>query len=185
MNQTLLQQLAKAVECRWPVVVGCARQNILSPVRPWRHARGNALLALVGVKAVVSAPFGPFDVFYRMDERGQTQLLQFRGGDWRPWWDEDLTLFGALVAVYSNLNPVSIAVLHENRGDLTARYISVDREHAHTLVSETLTHYAVDPPTRIAKNGLRARATCPYCPAATSCKVIDIDTGQTDDWTTT
>jgi len=181
-SDPLLLRLTEQLALRHPPLVGCPRQNVWAPERAWRYVRGNAVLSAIGTKLTISAPFGAFDIYATRDDRGWI-VLQFRGGEWRPWFEDDAKLLGALILLYSDLRPSQIAFILENRGALTARYISPpEADDARRLVADALAGWPGDPPPRIAKNTPRARVLCPYCPAYTRCQAADLETGATGDW---
>lgn len=183
-SDPLLQQLVERCSTQWPMLVGCPRQNVWAPEQPWRFTRGNALLAALGTKITISWPFGVFDVYVaKPDHDPSWVVLMFRGGEWRPWWEDDARLLGALVLLYSHLDPKQIAILIENRGDLTARYISIPEvDEARRLVADALVGWPGNPPPRIARDTPRAQAVCPRCPVLAQCEASDLETGATGDW---
>jgi hypothetical protein len=175
-----LAELRTKTLFRHPDVLGCIRRNRLDPSTPWRWARGNSLLLLIGETAPLQTPFGGFDVFYRGTEDG-LWLLQFRGGQRQPWWDEDALLLAALVLTYSSLNPVGVSTISELDGQLYIHYLgSPDAEEAFHLAEAAMERWKRG--ERIAKDSPRGKAICPYCPVRNPCLLLDLEAGETHDW---
>lgn len=178
---TLLGELQAKLYLRPSELLGCARRNRWAEeFVQWRSRRGNALLLLAADDvAVVETPAGFIDLPVHYDH-GVAELLQFRGGVWKAWWEEDIQLLLAIARVYSLLDLVGCTVFCEDQGDLTTRYISADQLAAHALVAAALKRW--ERFVRIAKDGPRSYTMCPYCPVKERCDAEDLQTGATTDW---
>lgn len=176
----LLTELREKTLTRHPGVIGCPRRNRLDAAQSWRWARGNSLLALIGDKISIEAPFGVFDTFYRITTESEW-LLQFRGGAHQPWWDEDALLLASTVIVYSNLNPAGVSTISELDGQLGVRYTgSPTVEEASRFATDALRRWQES--RRIAKDSPRGKAICSYCPVRNPCLLLDLESGDTADW---
>lgn len=181
----LLNELRVKLYLRRSALIGCRRQSKWAEDDPglsWRMLRGNSLLIHAADSTLtIDTPAGFVDIPYRYDDDGNIELLQFRGGTWKPWWVEDIQLLLAIVQVYTSLAPVGCTVLREDQGELTTKYIaSIPTEEARVVVEQALLDWKNA--TRIAKNTVRAFATCPYCPVRERCDSEDLQSGNTADW---
>lgn len=175
-----LGELREKTLTRHPGVLGCPRRNRLDPAQPWRWARGNSLLALLGERVSIEAPFGVFDAFYRAAPEGDW-LLQFRGGKPQPWWADDALLLAALVLVHSSLNPVGVSTISELDSQLHTHYLgSPATDEAFRLAEEAMQLWMRS--GRIAKDSPRGKAICPYCSVRNPCLMRDLELGETQDW---
>lgn len=181
-SSDLITELTSKLSLSDPGLVGCRRRGKWSTEEPWRHARGNALLRVLGDRHYVTTPVGTFESYLR-DSR---HLLQFRGGPWKPWWVQDFFDAWALMDHYGGDHlglSRQILALHENRGELRAQATQVPEsiqaaERALTAIEE----YTTDPPGRIPKHGGRALAVCRHCPVKLRCDATDKSRDETDDW---
>lgn len=174
----LLDKLAQTVWARPAKVIGCTRQHILWPDKPWRWLRGNAILSAIGEKVEIEAPFGAFGVFLVVDGE-KIWLLQYRGGNWCPWWDEDAALLASLVSSYTQFKVAGTVTIVELDGQIRLHYTELPAEAA------ALTKEAVDRWTnqaRLPKDQPRARTVCRYCPVKNQCELMDLERGETADW---
>lgn len=175
------EMLRERLELADPGLIGCRRRNAWqSDDVPWRHVRGNALLACIGERHTTQTGVGDLDCFLLSDR----WLLQFRGGQWNTYWLEDFFDLWSLVHA-GGLRDISrsIIVLHENHGELDVKRVDVP-EHldsdarARTILQE----YNADPPGRIPKSGPRAQRVCRYCPVKQRCDITDKKRGEDTDW---
>lgn len=164
------------VSTRDSEVLGCPRRNRWSGQRKlWRILRGNTILAALGTRVTFDTAIGPVDVFIR-----DTTLLAYRGGKWKSWWIEDLTLLLALCHM-SGINVIQAALLQELDSKLTTHYIGAPpHEEAGRLVSAAIERWRSE--ARIPKNSGRAAVTCPWCPVKAACDAKDLERGETADW---
>ena len=175
-----LAELREKTLFRHPDVIGCVRRNKLDPATPWRWARGNSLLLLIGDHAPLATPIGVFDIFYRGTPEG-VWLLQFRGGSKQPWWDEDAFLLAALVLTYSSLNPVGVSTISELDGQLHTYYLGCpEADEAFRLTEAAMERWKTG--ARLDKSSPRGKSVCAYCPVRNPCLIQDLETGDTADW---
>jgi hypothetical protein len=140
--------------------------------------RGNALLALAGIKVSGTTPVDDFDVFLG---QYRSVIYTFRGGKWKPWWDEDLRMLGALGVLYLNEALEGVIVLHELDNDITEVYIPApSKDEASLLVERAVIGWREF--ARIPKNSPRALVLCQYCPIKRQCDALDLEKGDTSDW---
>ena len=128
--------------------------------------RGNAILHIIAEKRPVDTGTGVFDVYHR-----PPFLVTFRGGKWKPWWEDDIQLVAALAITHSDIEFDGTIVLHELDGDVTLKYIP-SPPNVEALVQTATSQW--DPEEvhyRIPKDGARAAVLCKYCPV------------QREDWT--
>lgn len=181
---TVLTELQTKLYLRTSELVGCTRRNRWSEsALQWRSRRGNALLLLAADDvATIETPAGFVDlpIHYVQQDHIDAELLQFRGGTWKAWWEEDIRLLLAMTRVYSTLGLTGCVVLHEDQGDLTTRYIAAEPLMAHAMTATALRHW--EQFARIAKDTVRAFTVCPYCPVKERCDAEDLQTGATADW---
>lgn len=177
---SLLTKLRTHLTLADPGLVGCVRRNKWSGqgTTPWRWLRGNALLATLGEKRVCYVDVKPhiMEVYLFHD-----WLLLFRGGQWNMDWTEDFFDTWAIArATHPDISR-TIMVLHENKGDLSIKQVSVPESFDHEARLEAL-YVAYDTEARIAKNTPRALRTCKYCPHKQRCDALDKLHNQTSDW---
>lgn len=179
---TLLAELQTKLYLRYSELIGCTRRNRWAEeIVQWRSRRGNALLLLAADDvAVLETPAGFVDLPIHYTSSTEAELLQFRGGTWKAWWEEDIQLLLAVSRVYSTLGLTGCVVLHEDQGDMTTRYIAAESLTSHVLVAAALKRW--ERLDRIAKDGPRATTMCPYCPVKERCDAEDLQTGATADW---
>ena len=140
--------------------------------------RGNAILHIIAEKLSVEAGTGAFDVYHRAPF-----LITFRGGKWKPWWEDDIQLLAALVVTYSDISTEGTLVIHELDGDVTLRYIPLP-PNVEALVNRATTDWNPDTTrSRISKKSGRAAVLCKYCPIRSECARLDLEYGMTEDWT--
>jgi len=167
----LLQKTLTTEPCPF---LGCVRANKWAAAK-WRNLRGDALLAALSEKWLINTPFGDFHIYVY-----GPHIVQFRGGQWRQWWDDDCKLLCALVATFSSLQPDGVIILQEVDSELTEYYVAAPHyEEGKQLVEQALAQWKVD--GRIAKNSPRA-AMCTYCSVKRRCDAKDLEEGATKDW---
>jgi len=174
----MIEKLKRLLTTRESELVGCTRRNRLAhdlPV-PWRFMRGNSLLAVLAMKIRMNTPIGEIDVFYEAPD-----LLAFRGGTWKPWWNEDFRLLAAIALLYLSGNVRGVHVFQELDGELSERYVDAPSlGEAQGLVQDALEKWRAF--ARIPKNGPRGFASCPHCPVKRACDALDLEQGATNDW---
>jgi hypothetical protein len=110
----------------------------------------------------------------------EQDILQFRGGQWKDWWQEDCKLLGVIVNTYSSLHVSCVDLIQEVDGKLYAHYIGVPTgDEAQRLASRALQSWWGE--DRIAKNSPRAYV-CQFCSVKGRCDALDQERGQTTDW---
>ena len=183
--QPLQDRLTATLSCRPNMLVGCARQNSLQRERQhdttWRLIRGNAVLHAMGNKIEVEYPFGFFDAYVRQATSSTVSLLQFRGGRWKPWWNDDAQMVAACVDVFTAYEVSSIILFQELEGILTANLIELAEDHE-AMVEAAVNMHTEVPVWRIPKNEGRGMAWCQHCTVRNACDGIDLEYGQTGDW---
>lgn len=179
---TLASSLKRSLALRNSELIGCPRQNRMAGLdNSWRMARGNALCALQGYKVSFSTPIEEIDVFVTGQEDERLDLITFRGGKWKEWWNRDVELLLALAVLYLSPNVNGAIVLHEVDNQLSEVYIaSPSKDEASALVQAALSRWKEH--ARILKNSPRALALCGYCPAKARCDALDLEKGETSDW---
>lgn len=178
----ILDELQTKLYLRQSELIGCPRRNRwIEEPQLWRFLRGNALVLLSADDvAVVETPVGFVDIPVHYTAEGPAEIIQFRGGKWKAWWEEDIQLLLSIALIYSELNPPGCVVIHEDQGDLTTKYIQSEPANAQGLVEAALKRW--ERFNRIAKNSSRAYVVCPYCPVKERCDAEDLQTGATADW---
>lgn len=174
MTLPILPQLQKTLTTEPCPFLGCVRSNKWGALK-WRNLRGDALLSVLGEKWCIITPFGDFHVYVY-----GPHLLQFRGGAWRQWWEEDCKLLCALVSSFASLQPDGVIILQEVDSELQEHYVAAPQyDIGKQLVDSALQQWQVD--GRIAKNSPRA-AMCTYCSVKRRCDAKDLEERATTDW---
>lgn len=173
-------RLREAVTLQDPGLAGCRRRNVWSKEdKDWRFIRGNAVLAAVGTKTHADTPVGRLEFF-----TADSELLQFRGGEWSGTWMEDFIDLWCLATEYGEDRlDRRVMIFLENKGHLTITSITVPiyvdiQERCEKIISE----YQSVPPGRISKHDGRALRLCKYCPVRTLCNSTDKLHHETNDW---
>lgn len=181
MPSSLAASLQRSLSLRNSELTGCPRQNRLSGMdNSWRMARGNALCALHGYKVNFNTPIEEIDVFATEIDDG-LDLITFRGGRWKEWWNWDIRILLSLAKLYLSDNVSGAIVLHEVDNSLSEVYIeSPNKDEASALVQTVLNRWKDY--ARIPKNSPRALALCGYCPVKARCDALDLEKGETSDW---
>jgi len=130
----------------------------------------------------VVTPAGTFETYVAFGwyKVGECVVLTFRGGRWKPWWDDDLRLLAALVTRYHY--PVTgVVALNELDGELREHYVSApSSEWADEAIRKAIERW--EGSQRIPKNSDRAKSYCLYCPVKARCDALDLEKGDTNDW---
>jgi len=180
--EATVYKLERSLYAKGSELVGCQRQNrIRGEDNSWRFIRGNALCAHLGYKIRASTPIDDFDVFFRQDEELGDIIVTFRGGSWKPWWDEDIQLLGALSKLYVCQTLSSVLVLHELDSSIQGVVRPVgDLDECSKLVQAALDKWR--DMGRIRKDSPRAQALCQFCPVWRECNRLDLERGDIHDW---
>lgn len=167
-------------------LLGCPRRAAWQMEEPnWRQARGNALLAYLGV-AQVARIEGRFEYFYTT-HRGGANILVYRGGPWSQTWVEDLTDLWAIAKVGCREWVAAgisdeVIVVHENKGDIHLTPVTVPQVDPDERVAALVAAAQADPPGRIPKSGERALRLCAHCPVRPACNALDRTHHDDLDW---
>ncbi|OHD28403.1 MAG: hypothetical protein A2Y38_16635 [Spirochaetes bacterium GWB1_59_5] len=182
MKLDLIEELHRKFKARKALPVGCIRQNILLEAPIWRDLRGNAVLAGLGTWVTIDAKeAGEFDVWLKQDKFG-VHLLQFRGGKRKQWWVSDCQDLMCLILNHTSLLLKGCWLISELDGTLSVEYIDAPAyEEAVTRTTQLLEDLRKQ--VRIRKNSPRGQAACPRCPAKNTCDALDLENGETADWT--
>lgn len=146
--------------------------------KSWRSIRGNSILHVAGNKRNIRA-MGEDISFYEMSGF----LLQFRAGEFRTYWHEEICDFGDLLKVHGVKLMDHYILFHENRGSLEAQMVPFNEDVGSGRRTEkNLADLQSDPPGRMTKADSRVFHICKYCPVKQKCDAEDKRTGNTNDW---
>ncbi len=179
--QEIRQKLTDMLVVKGSHLLGCRRRNAWDgdTAPAWRWLRGNALLALVGtLDRFDDDDLGLFSCFM-----WKSQILQFRGGPWNLGWVHDFQEIWSLIKYnYSDVSK-DIIVLHEDKGQLDIKTISIlDALDWKSVRQKVLDDLSSDPVGRIHKNTPRALKICRHCPHKQRCDAFDQLHNDTTDW---
>lgn len=182
----ITDELERCLRTDNPIFIGCIRRNewTKGEVVPYRFYRGNSLLALVGQRTKIAYPPGFFDAWVREKGDGGYDVLTFRGGPYKPYWDEDCRLLAACVAAYTALQIDGCMLLHEFDNTLRVRYFGLPADYKCLVEQQVEAWKAGTPeePTRLGKHTRRAYSYCYNCPVLDKCDALDLIKGDTGDW---
>uniref|UniRef100_A0A6M3JNL4 PD-(D/E)XK nuclease superfamily protein n=1 Tax=viral metagenome TaxID=1070528 RepID=A0A6M3JNL4_9ZZZZ len=182
----LRRHLEQALFTKQSVLVGCSRQNIMredAVEQTWRFMRGNALLHLVSTKLLVTTPIDEFHIYYTPAFPGnKIDILHFRGGKTKGWWQLDFEMTAALVETYTNMKVAGSLLLREVDGELHVEYFQYRGNGGSIQQATQAIEQFKTKPSRINKSSGRASVLCKFCPVKAACDSLDLTDNDTQDW---
>jgi len=181
----LVEETMGLLQNKPPVLIGCVRRNEWHGWdNIWKLIRGNAILQCIGERVAVKYPLGVFVVWLRENREDAYDVLQFRGGPYRYWWDQDCRNLASLVSVYTSLNITGTVLFHEFDNVLRTRYYPRPAD-SKAVVEALMLHYhsgTEESPIRLKKDTQQGRVYCYNCPVKQRCDAKDMELGETTDW---